>query len=267
MRFPGWDLPERKAFIAATVAVSAAGAVRWRPGVAVAKPAALAALAVTVARGTRQRSAVDNALLGTAIAASAAGDYFMYREEFATGTEKDRQIQTGASMFGIAHLAYLALATGHGARPTRRRLLPRFSIMNEVAALLILNQPRLLPVLGVYGGLLSTMAATVADPDLASGSSNDPTRLLPVGGIVFMASDATLMNRRFLLRGALPRAAAEAVVLSTYFVAQMFLLDGLDAVSRRHRSHRQGRAAQAVAIPPEPACALSSIGITSHSAR
>lgn len=236
MPFPGWHLPERKAFIAATVAVSAAGALRRRPGVAVAKPAALAALAVTIARGTRQRSAIDNALLGTAICASAAGDYFMYREEFATGTEKDRQIQTGASMFGLAHLAYLGVLTRHGARPSRRRLLPRLSVMNEVAALLILNQPRLLPVLGIYGGVLSTMAATAADPTLISGGRGDPTRLLSAGGIVFMASDATLMNRRFLLRGALPRAVTEAVVLSTYFVAQMFLLDGLDAVSRRDRS-------------------------------
>lgn len=238
MRLAGWHLPERKAFIAATVAVSAAGAVRWRPGVAVTKPAALAALAITVARGTRQRSAVDNALLGTAVVASAAGDYFMYREEFATGPEKDRQIQTGAAMFGVAHLAYVGVAARHGARPTKKRLLPRFSMMNEVAALLILNQPRLLPVLGIYGGVLSTMAATVADPILKSRNSNDPTRLLSAGGIVFMASDAMLMNRRFLLRGEFSRAIAEAAVLSTYFVAQMFLLDGLDAVSRRHRALR-----------------------------
>lgn len=235
MHVPGWQLPERKAFIVATVVLSAVGAARWRPGVAVAKPAALAALSVTVARGTRQRSAVDNALLGTAICASAAGDYFMYREEFATGPEKDRQIQTGATMFGAAHLAYLGLLTRHGARPAKRRLLPRLCVMNEVAALLILNRPRLLPVLGIYGGMLSTMAATAADPVLTRGPGNDPTRLLSAGGIAFIASDATLMNRRLMLRGAVPRAIAEAVVLSTYFVAQMFLLDGLDAASRRLR--------------------------------
>lgn len=250
MRIPGWHLPERKAFIAAAGAVSAAGALRRRPGVAVAKPAALAALAVTVVRGTRQRSAVDNTLFAVAIGASAAGDHFMYREEFATGTEKDRQIQTGASMFGVAHLAYLGLATRHGARPTTRRLLPRLTIMNEVAALLIFNQPRLLPVLGIYGGLLSTMAATVADPALVprpdldqdTGERSDPARLLSAGGILFMASDATLINRRFLLYGAVPRAIAEAAVLATYFVAQMLLLDGLDAASRRNR--------QPVPLPP-----------------
>lgn len=233
MRFPGWQLPERKVFVAATVAVSVAGAARWRPGVAMTKPAALAALAATLARGTRARSAADNALLAVALGASAAGDYFMYREEFTTGPEKDRSLQTGATMFGLAHLAYLGLLTRHGGRPTSRRLLPRCAVMDEVAALLILNQPRMLPILGIYGGTLATMAATAADPALLRGSDTDPTRLLAAGGIVFMASDATLMNRRYLVRGPLPRALAEATVLSTYFVAQMLLLDGMDALSRR----------------------------------
>ncbi len=224
-------------FVAATVAVSVAGALRWQPGVAAAKPAALAMLALTLARGTLGRNAPDNALLALAVGASAAGDYFMYREEFATGPEKDRALQTGASMFGLAHLAYLGLLARHGGRPTNRRLLPRFAVMNEVAALLILHQPRMLPVLGIYGGTLATMAATAADPVLLRGSSTDPTRLLAAGGVVFMASDATLMNRRYLLRGPLPRALAEATVLSTYFVAQMLLLDGMDALSRRAGSH------------------------------
>ncbi|MBA4025264.1 MAG: hypothetical protein C0482_23160 [Gordonia sp.] len=237
MGVPGWKLPERKIFVAATVAVSVAGALRWRPGVAAAKPTALAALALTLARGTRGRSAPDNALLAVAVGASAAGDYFMYREEFATGPDKDRSLQTGATMFGLAHLAYLGVLTRHGGRPTNRRLLPRLAVMNEVAALLILNQPRMLPILGIYGGTLATMAATAADPVLLRGSGADPTRLLAAGGIVFMASDATLMNRRYLLRDPLLRALAETAVLSTYFVAQMLLLDGMDALSRRAGSH------------------------------
>lgn len=232
MRLPHWELPERKVFIAATLAVSAAGAARWRPGVAVAKPAALAALAVGVARGARQRSSIDNVLLTAAITASAAGDYFMYREEFATGAEKDRQIQTGATMFGLAHLSYLGLLTRHGARPTRARLLSRFGVMNEVTALLVVNAPRLLPVLGTYGATLATMAATAGDPVLTAGDPGDPTRKLSLGGITFMASDAMLMNRRYLLRGTGLRAVTEAAVLSTYFVAQMLLLDGMDSVSR-----------------------------------
>ncbi|HEY9314382.1 lysoplasmalogenase [Williamsia sp.] len=238
MRLPHWELCERKVFLAATLAVSAAGAARWRPGVAVAKPAALAALAVGVARGSRQRSGVDNALLTAAITASAAGDYFMYREEFATGAEKDRQIQTGATMFGLAHLSYLGLLTRHGAHPSRRRLLTRLGLMNEVSALLAFNAPRLLPVLGTYGASLATMAATAGDPALAGGGPDDPTRKLSAGGITFMASDAILMNRRFLLRDKRLRAVAEATVLVTYFVAQMLLLDGVDGVSRRAHSSR-----------------------------
>ncbi|PYE13738.1 putative membrane protein YhhN [Williamsia limnetica] len=233
MGFPGWKLPERKIFVAATVAVSVAGAARRRPGVAATKPAALAALAVTVARGARHRSAPDNALLSLAVGASAAGDYFMYREEFATGPDKDRSLQTGATLFGLAHLAYLGLLIRHGGVPTTRRLLPRLAVMNEVAVLVILHQPRMLPVLGIYGGTLATMAATAADPALLRGADTDATRLLAAGGIAFMASDAILMNRRYLLRGAVPRAIAEATVLSTYFIAQMLLLDGMDALSRR----------------------------------
>jgi uncharacterized membrane protein YhhN len=236
VRFPGWKYPERKAFAVATALVAAAGAGRRQPVVAVAKPAALAALTITVARDARGRSPADNTLLAAAITASAAGDYFMYREEFASGSGKDRQIQSGATMFGIAHLAYLALFTRHGARPTVRRLLPRLSVMNEVAALLILKQPRLLPVLGTYGATLSTMAATAADPILRSGERGDPTRLLTAGGIVFMGSDAVLMNRRYLLRGRGPRAVAEAVVLASYFLAQMLLLDGAVALTARPRA-------------------------------
>ena len=38
--------------------------------------------------------------------------------------------------------------------------------MNEVTALLVLNAPRLLPVLGTYGATLATMAATAGDPVL-----------------------------------------------------------------------------------------------------
>ena len=238
MRLPAWELPERKVFVAATLAVSAAGAAGWRPGVAVAKPAALAALAVGVARGARERSGADNALLTAAIAASAAGDYFMYREEFATGPEKDRQIQTGATMFGLAHLSYIGLLTRHGARPNKRRLLARFGLMNEVTALLALNAPRLLPVLGTYGATLATMAATAGDPVLTGPDPTDPTRRLTAGSITFMASDAILMNRRYLLRNRGLRAVAEASVLSTYFVAQMLLRDGLDAVSRRAHAAR-----------------------------
>lgn len=236
MRVSGWKYPERKAFAVTTVLVAAAGAVRHRPVVAVVKPAALGMLAITVARGTRRRAPADNALLAATLIASAAGDYFMYREEFADGRGKDRHIQTGATMFGVAHLAYLGLFSRHGARPTRRRLLPRFAVMNEVAALLILNQPRLLPVLGTYGAALSVMAATAADPYLSSGTRGDPTRRLATGGILFMLSDAILMNRRYLLRGNLARAMSEATVLSTYFVAQMFLLDGVDSLARRRHA-------------------------------
>jgi uncharacterized membrane protein YhhN len=229
----GWKYPERRAFAVATVLVAAAGAGRRKSLVAVAKPAALASLAITVARGSRRRSSVDNALLAAAVATSAAGDYFMYREEFTSGTDKDRQIQFGATMFGLAHLSYMTLFMRHGARPAIRRLLPRLSVMNEVAALLIVNQPRLLPVLGTYGATLSTMAATAADPILRSGVPGHPTRLLSVGGILFMGSDAALMNRRHLLRGRRARAVAEAMVLSSYFVAQMLLLDGLVALTRK----------------------------------
>ncbi|GAB18944.1 hypothetical protein GOEFS_070_00280 [Gordonia effusa NBRC 100432] len=211
------------AYAVTSTAATVAGALGFRVAAGVTKPIPLALLGIRVV-GSTEIGKADRLIVGGAVAASAIGDLWMYREEFAADdAEKDRNLRFGAATFGVAQAFYSAAMVRRGARFSVRALAPRVAVMGEPAAILAKFRPGVLPVLGPYGWALASMST------LASTSGSDR---LAAGGIVFQASDLAIINRRHLLtadnaRIALARKVVEAWVLGTYFTAQALLVDGL----------------------------------------
>lgn len=224
-----------RTYVAAAALASVVGAVGPRRTAAVTKPIPLALLAGEVIRGWRNRPGIDNVLLTAAVAFSAAGDRAMLLEEFtppspADGerrltvghplTLKDSRLACGATLFAGAQLSYCALLWRRGVRPRAHTLLPRVAVLGESAAVIAAHRPRLLAVLLPYGNTLATMSALAAD-----APTNQPA--LRVGGLLFLASDLTILNRRHLIGDPGLRRLSEIWVLASYFAAQALLIDGL----------------------------------------
>ncbi|MGK2379749.1 MULTISPECIES: lysoplasmalogenase family protein [Gordonia] len=208
-------------YLALATAATVAGAAHRRRPAALTKPLPLLFLGVDVARHAGTRSGTDNALLAGAVAFSAAGDRAMLLEEFADEpADKDRRLQLGASLFAGAQLCLTAAMMRRGARPSGRGLLARTAVLAESATVLAVHRPRLLPILGGYGNSLALMSATAA--------GMRPSRsAMRTGGLLFLASDLTIINRRHLINNPRLAAAGEAWVLASYFAAQWLLLTGL----------------------------------------
>jgi hypothetical protein len=226
--------PEKAVFAAASAALVAAGATRKKRVEQVVKPLVMGSIAVGIWRTRERRDAVDNALLGAAAIASLAGDVLMIEEEFADGPEAAASwIKRGASAFAVNHLATVALATRHGARPGMAELLPRAVGVAEGAALLGAKRRELLVPLLVYSKLLATMSTVMASPQLTEGvGDDDPRRALELGGVLFLASDATILHRQAFLEKETPSgAAAEGWVLASYAAAQALIFSGLESLA------------------------------------
>ncbi|WP_059038307.1 lysoplasmalogenase family protein [Gordonia desulfuricans] len=237
----------RLLFGAVTAAATAAGALGSRRAASLTKPLPMLLVAGAAARGWRDRSVLDNTLLATAIGTSMIGDRAMLLEEFspvesddevrrrpvsAPLTAKDSRLAWGATFFAGAQLSYCALMARRGARIRGRSLAPRMAALGESAAIVAYHRPRLLPVLGPYGNTLATMSALAADLD----HRGDPSgRQLRIGGLLFLASDLTILNRRHLIDHPTLRIAGEVWVLASYFTAQALLIDGLSKETRPGR--------------------------------
>ncbi|GAC47556.1 lysoplasmalogenase [Gordonia aichiensis] len=219
----------------AATAASVAGAFGPRRAAAITKPIPLIMLAGRAVRRRQHchaRPGIDDALLVGAIAFSAAGDRAMLLEEFSpSDTEaerllKDRRLSTGAALFGVAQLCYCSVFWRRGARPTVRAFAPRMAVLGESAAVLAAHRPRPLAVLGPYGTTLATMSTL-------AGSLDSPQPSARIGGLLFLASDVTILNRRHLISGSVARALSELWVLGGYFAAQYLLTDAADATHPR----------------------------------
>lgn len=227
---PSLRRPERAVFLAASVALTIAGARRAKGVELVAKPLVMGSIAAGLLRTANSRDRTDNALLLGAATASFVGDWFMLFEEFADNEEAaDRQIQRGASSFAVNHLLLGALAVRHGARPSKSEALMRLPGLVEGGAVLGATKPQLLPVLGPYSALLATFATVLADPELSG--EKEALSGLALGGLSFMASDGTILHRRTFMTNPTARAAAEAFVLASYVFAQALIYDGLERLA------------------------------------
>lgn len=223
--------------MAAAAAAAAAGAFGSERVAALTKPLPMALLASTVVAGRRKRPPIDTALLAAAMAFSAAGDRAMLREEFTPRspadekrrlprshpmTRKDARLALGASLFAGAQVSYCTLLWRRGARPRPATALPRMAVLGESAAVIAIHRPRLLSVLGPYGTTLAAMSTLAAEcPGDRPG--------LRIGGLLFLASDLTILNRRHLIGDPTARRLSEAWVLASYFAAQALLVDGLES--------------------------------------
>ncbi|MDQ6524525.1 lysoplasmalogenase [Nocardioides sp. LHD-245] len=151
----------------------------------------------------------------------------------------ERMLAAGACSFGLGHLAYLAGFRRHRDRRTPTRRAPTTRVIASlwatsgpvVAAAAARRDRRLGGVLLGYSALLATIAAGAAhlDPTLP----RDARLLTAAGGATFLASDAVLGARTFLLPDAPQRL--ESVVMATYTGAQLLLAEGTARAGREPR--------------------------------
>ncbi len=202
---------------------------RWR---VVVKPLLMPTLAGAFALATPEdRSALRRGTL-TAHALSGAGDVALLGHG-------DTAFLAGLGSFFGAHISYVAAFAGEG-RPWSDR-----SHLGGVKAAAIAfstlgptlgwaagrTSPSLRAPVVAYAGILTSMFATSSR--LGEHLPPGARRAVVVGTGTFLASDATIGLRRFVLRNPTPRS--DAVVMATYTVGQ-----GLIAAGVAHALRRRG---------------------------
>jgi uncharacterized membrane protein YhhN len=233
-------LTHEHAVLAVAAAATVFGAVAERPRVQqVAKPLIATALAVRVARQWRREGleASDAVPLLLGLGAAAVGDVFML------DPDDDSRILRGASCFAVMQASYSWLLGRHGARARPAAVLPRVAASGAVAALLAARAPEIAAPLAAYGVTLVRTSTLSADPALSPASPliagfpvpspADPRSWLAAGGMVFALSDGMIAVRRTLLRGEHARRLTEGVILATYALAQVMIVEGILAVARK----------------------------------
>lgn len=227
---------EHAVFAVASAATVAGGVLGNEKVQRLAKPLMAPALAVRVLRRSHETDRADTALLLAGLAAATVGDVFMI------DPDDDTRILRGASAFALMQTAYSTVLARHGARPTRAAVAQRAPAVLGAAGLLGATSRTVAAPLTAYGSLLATTATLAADPALVPGAATvagtvvpgaDRRSWLAAGGMVFTASDGTIVVRRSLLTGPRTRAAAEGFVLATYAAAQLLLVEGMLALTRR----------------------------------
>lgn len=150
---------------------------------------------------------------------------------------RPNQLPKGAAGFAVNHLAYCTLLIQRGARPHLRSALIRTIPLVAATGLAARKQPVLAPVVLGYGALLAT-TSTLADASFLTNQADLQSPVAPElyglshGGNLFLLSDAVLCVRELLPVGenadsqGLGRIA-DGIVMGTYTLAQVLLIDGL----------------------------------------
>jgi uncharacterized membrane protein YhhN len=165
------------------------------------------ALALTVAEPV---SAPYRLAIAAGLVCSLAGDVFLM-------LPGDRFLP-GVASFLLAHLAYLAAFTRDAAFGAFRLLLVPYALVGAVMLLLLWRRlgAMRLPVL-VYLVVIVVMAWQAASRAVQLGSNG--ALLAAAGAALFVASDASLALNRFRR----PFRAAQALILTTYYAAQLLI--------------------------------------------
>lgn len=224
MSVRSWRRAEYATLAIASIA-SVFGAITERHRVQqLAKPLIAPALAVRVLREVRAGgiTSVAGAHLTVGLAAATVGDVYLLRPD------DDARMVRGAASFAVMQTAYAGLLYRYGARPTLPAVGPRLGAGAAAAALLAARARPIAPVLSAYGLTLGAMSTLAAAPPMS--------RRLAVGGVVFLASDGLVTLRRCILRDARTRALSEGMILATYALAQVLLVEGMIAQTRRSPS-------------------------------
>ena len=206
---------------------------RWRVAV---KPLLMPTLAAAFVTATPDDGSRLRRGTLAAQALSGAGDVALLRHS-------DTAFLAGLSSFFGAHIAYVAAFAGEG-RPWSDR--EHLGGVKAAALTFATLGPALgwaagrsspalrLPVVA-YAGILTSMFATSSR--LGEHLPPAARRAVVVGTGTFLASDATIGLRRFVLRSPQPRS--DAVVMATYTVGQGLIAAGV-AHALRHRGVRPG---------------------------
>ncbi|MDJ0393335.1 lysoplasmalogenase [Rhodococcus sp. G-MC3] len=169
-------------------------------------------------------------MLGGALVAATVGDVLLI------DPDDDSRILRGAAAFAVMQTVYCELLRRRGGRPTPINALPRLLGWAAAAAALVFKSPAVAPGLSGYGLTVATMSTLAADPSLAPGAktvagvvvpSSNPRSRLAVGGMLFTLSDALIVVRRLFADKDSHRHVLEGLILATYALAQLFLVEGL----------------------------------------
>lgn len=206
--------PERAGYLVAADANVLASAFGVRRVRRITKPLLMPLLAGRVLRS----GAPDTRLGLIGLAGGWAGDLALM---------KPGNIPAGAAGFAVNHGVYIAALLRRGARPTTTAALLRALPLGAATALAAVKTPKLLPVVLGYGGLLAATSTLADDPALIN-PAEPGSYGLSHGGNLFVLSDAVLLGREAVLEpdSTLGRLA-DAVVMGTYTIAQLLLIDGL----------------------------------------
>ncbi|XP_043915150.1 lysoplasmalogenase [Protopterus annectens] len=125
----------------------------------------------------------------------------------------------GMVMFGIAHLLYI---TAFGMRPLKLKIFLVFALLGGTLYFIMhpyLQEPFLYTV-GIYTALICIMGwRALARVKLSSYGWSWTRAYSAIGAITFMVSDCTLAVDRFCM----PLPYARAIVMGTYYTAQMLI--------------------------------------------
>ncbi|WP_245670333.1 lysoplasmalogenase [Corynebacterium crudilactis] len=208
--------PERAAFVAAAsinIGASLLGVARAKK---LSKPVLMPLLAGRVLRSSHTPG--EKALGIAGLGGGWAGDLVLM---------KPNSLPQGAAGFAINHAAYITLLLAKGARPSTLRTTIRAVPLAAAAGFAALREPKLVPMVLSYGGLLATTSLLADDPHLHD-SSVPASFGLGHGGNLFLISDAVLFAREMFLSEGTPAAqCADGMVMGTYTIAQLLLVDGL----------------------------------------
>ncbi|GFK17674.1 MAG: lysoplasmalogenase [Corynebacterium glutamicum] len=160
----------------------------------------------------------DRALGALGLAGGWAGDLVLM---------KPQSLPQGAAGFALNHAAYCVLLWRRGARFGLQRTAIRAIPLGLAAALASWKAPKLVPMVLGYGGLLAT-TSTLADDSRLLDSSNAGSFGAGHGGNLFLISDAVLFVRELVLEDSSHlQHLADGVVMGTYTLAQLLLVDAL----------------------------------------
>ena len=208
--------PERAAFVAAAGANVCASLIGVSKVKSLSKPALMPLLAGRVFRSSCDPLEKGLGLVG--LAGGWAGDLVLMKPD---------SLPKGAVGFAINHAAYIALLVRKGARPSMVSAGIRAVPLLGAAGFAAIREPKMLPMVLGYGGLLATTSLLADDPILQD-SSNPASFGMGHGGNLFLISDAVLFARElFLEDGTVAAQFADGAVMGTYTIAQLLLVDGL----------------------------------------
>ncbi|GAA1925395.1 lysoplasmalogenase [Nocardioides marmoribigeumensis] len=201
---------------------------RWRR---LTKPLLMPALASAFSLATPQEASVLRRGTLVAQALSGAGDVALLGQG-------ERAFLAGLGSFFGAHIAYVT-AFASRARPRHDRshltgtkaAAATFATLGPALAWAAGRRaPALRAPVVAYAGILSSMVATSSR--LGDDVAPSARRTVVVGTATFLASDATIALRRFVLSSPTPRS--DAVVMATYTAGQGLIAAGVAAALRGH---------------------------------